>query len=290
MSPAIHPLAEEDEFSSVWRALADPTRRRMLDMLRERPRTTSELADAFPQSRFAVMKHLDTLAGAGLVVARRRGRERWNHLNAVPLRQIYERWVRPYEAAWASSLIGIRTLAERPDPPLPSTPETDPVSPQTSASARAIDETGIARVEMEIPIAAGPDRVWRAMVDDVAAWWPADFLASGAGARMRFDATVGGRLLEERPDGAGVLWYTVIAVEPGRSVDLVGHLTPSYGGPATTMLRLALRAEGPRTVLELSDARYGRVSGKDDASLEQGWRLLFEGGLKTYVESAPERA
>jgi len=86
----------DDGAGAVWRALADPTRRAILDLLRERPRTTGELTEAFPTSRFAVMKHLAVLQKAGLVVVRRRGRERWNHLNGVPLRTAYERWMRPY--------------------------------------------------------------------------------------------------------------------------------------------------------------------------------------------------
>jgi DNA-binding transcriptional ArsR family regulator len=81
--------------SPVWNALAVPTRRRILDLLRERPRTASELAEPFPATRFAGMKHLAVLQKAGLVLRRRSGRERWNHLNAVPLRRGYDRSVKP---------------------------------------------------------------------------------------------------------------------------------------------------------------------------------------------------
>src|SRR5688572_22909414 len=86
--------AQDD--GTVWRALADPTRRRLLDLLRDGPRTTGDLAAAFDVTRFAVMQHLEVLAGVGLVRAERRGRERWNHLNPVPLRAAYERWMAPY--------------------------------------------------------------------------------------------------------------------------------------------------------------------------------------------------
>jgi DNA-binding transcriptional ArsR family regulator len=85
-----------EESASVWRALADSSRRSILDRLRDGPRTTGDLCRSFPTSRFAVMKHLDVLAGAGLVVVERRGRERWNHLNPAPLRPI-GRWLGPYE-------------------------------------------------------------------------------------------------------------------------------------------------------------------------------------------------
>src|SRR5688500_13836951 len=104
---------DHDDPDPTWRALADPTRRRLLDLLRDAPRTTGDLCARFPAlSRFAVMKHLGVLEAAGLVVVRRRGRERWNHLNAVPLRQATERWLAPYAATWAGSLLRLKAIAE----------------------------------------------------------------------------------------------------------------------------------------------------------------------------------
>lgn len=64
-----------EELSGVFQALADPTRRQILDLLRLQPRTTGQLAEQFPSTRFAVMKHLNVLEEAGLVLARRQGRE-----------------------------------------------------------------------------------------------------------------------------------------------------------------------------------------------------------------------
>src|SRR5918992_2896113 len=102
-----------DDTAVVWKALADPTRRAILDLLADRARTTGELSGAFPEvSRFAVMKHLGVLEAAGLVVVRRRGRERWNHLNAVPLQQAAERWLAPYAGRWAGSLLRLKDVAE----------------------------------------------------------------------------------------------------------------------------------------------------------------------------------
>jgi len=99
---------------AVFKALADPTRRRILDLLRARPRTTGELCESFPTTRFAVMKHLRVLAQARLVVARRRGRERWNVLNPVPIRQVFRRWVRPFETERADALLRLKRLVEEP--------------------------------------------------------------------------------------------------------------------------------------------------------------------------------
>lgn len=97
----------------VWKALADPTRRAILDELRNGRRTTSELAAAFPDmTRFGVMKHLKVLEEAHLLVHRKEGRTRWNYLNAVPIRQVYERWVSKYENQWASALNNLKHVAE----------------------------------------------------------------------------------------------------------------------------------------------------------------------------------
>jgi len=82
----------------VFKALSDGRRRRILDLLKKRPRTTRELCDAFESSldRCTVMQHLGVLERADLVIVRRDGRQRWNYLNAAPLKAIYDRWISPY--------------------------------------------------------------------------------------------------------------------------------------------------------------------------------------------------
>jgi DNA-binding transcriptional ArsR family regulator len=108
------PSGPYDKLDPVWKALADPTRRAILDLLRDKPRTTTEIVDAFPHlTRFGVMKHLDSLREAGLVNTREEGRQRWNSLNVFPIRQIYERWVSPFQEMWASQLLGIKNMAEQ---------------------------------------------------------------------------------------------------------------------------------------------------------------------------------
>ncbi|MEZ4416025.1 MAG: metalloregulator ArsR/SmtB family transcription factor [Gemmatimonadota bacterium] len=101
------------EFEGVWKALANPVRRTILDLLREAPRTTGELADGFPGlSRFAVMQHLKVLEEAELVVPRREGRTRYNFLNPVPIQQIYDRWVARYMQPWTEALVALRNDLE----------------------------------------------------------------------------------------------------------------------------------------------------------------------------------
>ena len=95
----------EDDTAPLWRALADPTRRRILDLLRERPLITGEIAAQFAISRIAVMRHLEVLSEAGLVTSRKRGRQRWHYLNAVPLQKLHRRWTEPAAAGFASALL-----------------------------------------------------------------------------------------------------------------------------------------------------------------------------------------
>ena len=104
---------KEESLDQVWKALSDATRRAILDFLRDRPRTTTEIVESFPHlSRFGVMKHLEVLRQAQLVSTRESGRQRVNSLNVVPIRQIYERWVGPFQELWSGELLGIRDMAE----------------------------------------------------------------------------------------------------------------------------------------------------------------------------------
>ena len=103
----------DDGLDGVWKALSDNTRRSILDLLREGPRTTTQIVEAFPHlTRFGVMKHLDVLREAGLVHTREDRRQRINSLNVVPIRQIYERWVGRFEELWSNHLLRIKEDAE----------------------------------------------------------------------------------------------------------------------------------------------------------------------------------
>ena len=97
----------------VFKALADPTRRELLDRLyRRNGQTLTALERELPMSRFGVMKHLKVLEEANLVVTRKRGREKLHFLNPVPIRLVYERWVSKYAEPWAASLTGLKRELE----------------------------------------------------------------------------------------------------------------------------------------------------------------------------------
>ena len=98
----------------MFRALADPTRRALLDELfREDGQTLGALEARFAMTRFGVMKHLKALEAAGLVVTRRRGREKLHFLNPVPIRLLHDRWVSKYTEPWVAGLVGLKQELER---------------------------------------------------------------------------------------------------------------------------------------------------------------------------------
>ena len=100
----------------VFKALADPTRRRLLDELFEEDgQTLSALEQRLPMTRFGVAKHLKVLEGAGLVTTRRQGREKLHFLNPVPIREVHDRWVSKYAEPWAAALTDLKRDLEEED-------------------------------------------------------------------------------------------------------------------------------------------------------------------------------
>ena len=97
----------------VFKALADPTRRFLLDQLFTREgQTLTELESAVEMTRYGVMKHLKVLEEAGLVVTRRSGREKLHFLNAVPIREVHDRWIDKYTERHVAALIDLKKELE----------------------------------------------------------------------------------------------------------------------------------------------------------------------------------
>lgn len=123
----------------VFKALADPTRRELLDLLNERDgQTLSELEGRFEMTRFGVMKHLKQLEEAGLVVTKKRGREKLHFLNTVPIRLVHDRWVSKYAEPWAATLSGLK---------------------------RGLEKEKTMEKVFEIYIKTTPERLWEAITD-----------------------------------------------------------------------------------------------------------------------------
>lgn len=113
-------MSREDEHDRVFKALGDARRRRILDVLETAPRTTGELCDFFPElDRCTVMQHLNVLEEADLIIVRREGRYRWNYLNPVPIKHVYDRWISRYAAGAVDLLARLKQDLEA-DVPLPA--------------------------------------------------------------------------------------------------------------------------------------------------------------------------
>src|SRR5215216_7229661 len=124
---------------AVFKALADPTRRSLLDALfKHDGQTLTALEQRFPMTRIGVMKHLRVLEGARLVATRRRGREKLHFLNPVPSRLVHDRWVSKYAEPWAATLTGLK---------------------------RSLEEERTMEKVFEIYIKTTPERLWQAITD-----------------------------------------------------------------------------------------------------------------------------
>lgn len=107
-------MSISDQQDRVFKALASSVRRQILDDLRDQPLTTGTLCAHFPDlDRCTVMQHIKVLEDADLIIPVKRGRERWNHLNAVPIQQIHERWIGPHAERAAAMLTRLKEDVER---------------------------------------------------------------------------------------------------------------------------------------------------------------------------------
>jgi DNA-binding transcriptional ArsR family regulator len=251
--PARDPAAAgEAAEPDVWRALASPWRRRLLDQLRIGPATTGELAAGLPElSRFAVMQHLAVLAGAGLVIPERRGRDRVNHLNPVPLREWYERWVQPMADTGAAELLALRRAVER-----GSTQMSDATEPIRTV-----------RLAYELTIKATAERTFEVLTQQMSDWRPHSY----GGERTRrvvLEPRVGGAHYEDWGAPAGHLyghvtdydpparWATRGQLGPGTTLDSDYQLTDA--GDGAVRVRVVKVAVGPLTEEEAAGiARHG---------------------------------
>lgn len=102
----------QDDDDAVWRALANPVRRSILDLLHNGPLLTGEIEQSLGGGRHVVVQHLKVLRDAGLVIVEPRGRQRLNYLNPVPIQQIYQRWVSQYSQPWVSALTSFKHAVE----------------------------------------------------------------------------------------------------------------------------------------------------------------------------------
>jgi DNA-binding transcriptional ArsR family regulator/uncharacterized protein YndB with AHSA1/START domain len=252
-------------FDPVWKALADPTRRRILDLLKDQPRTTGDLCTAFSLSRFAVMKHLGVLEGAGLVVVRRNGRERWNHLNAVPLRRIYEHYIDPVSDHLATSLLRLADATQRKEPPI--------MSPIAELAIRSMS------IEQEITLSAPAARVFRALTEEMDSWWSPRLYDQPT--KVTLEPHLGGRFYETH-DGDTILWAIVTCVEPNKKLVLEGPL--GIAKPVAGVTTFELEEQNAKTTVRVSHRAVGEITEQQIAGYDRGWARLLQQDLPGWVE------
>jgi DNA-binding transcriptional ArsR family regulator/uncharacterized protein YndB with AHSA1/START domain len=281
----------------IWRALSDPTRRRLLDLLRQAPRTTGQLCEPFGLSRFAIMKHLGVLEDAGLLIVKRIGRERWNYLNAVPIRNIYDRWVSGFASHWAASLTSVKDWVEQQQRrPLAWPVET---SAATKAQRDRRRETSGERVmaaadskpkagesfeiEQEVLIEAPRARVFDSITRDIDKWW--HHRHEQGKSVVRLEARVGGHFWEDFGDGQGALWGIVSYVKRPDVIRLSGPLG-MMSAAVTNNYAFELVDKGHATLLKLSHQATGFIDPNWKAGYSAGWQDLLGKYLKAWAEES----
>jgi uncharacterized protein YndB with AHSA1/START domain len=234
----------------VFRALADPTRRQLLDELfREDGQTLGALGERFAMTRFGVMKHLKVLEEAGLVVSRRRGREKLHFLNPVPIRLIHDRWVSKYAEPWAATLSDLKQRLERP----------------------------MEKV-FEIYIRTTPERLWEAITDpDIRSKY-------NFGARVRSDWTPGSRFEMFHPSAPGLLGEGEnLEVDPPRRLvqSMVALWSDEVKNEGPTRVTWEIEPVGESCRLTVIHDEL-REDANDE--LYGGWPMILS-GLKTWLET-----
>ncbi len=140
-----------------------------------------------------------------------------------------------------------------------------------------IETAQMASLEMSIEINAPASRIWSALTSDIGKWWPADFYAGGEDPDRTFilEPQPGGRMYEQWKEG-GVLWGTVITVDPNRLLQVNGLIFPSFGGPTQWYGTWTLtEKDGGTTVLGFSEVGVGRVTDAGTEEKDKGWTYLW---------------
>jgi uncharacterized protein YndB with AHSA1/START domain len=238
----------------VFRALADPTRRNLLDELfREDGQTLSALEARVPMTRFGVMKHLKVLEEAGLVVTRRRGREKLHFLNPVPIRLVHDRWVSKYAEPWAATLSGLK---------------------------RRLEDRTMEKV-FEIYIKTTPDRLWEAITD------PEQRRRYNFGVGVESDWTPGSPYVAGHPAAAAPIFDGEnLEVEAPRR--LVQSFNARWGEDveAEGASRVTWEIEPVGDSCRLTVVHDQLREGAND-QLYGGWPMILS-GLKTWLETGQD--
>ncbi len=251
-------VAEPNEIDAVFKALADPTRRLLLDRLRERNgQTLSDLCEQLEMARQSATQHLDLLAAANLVAVVRRGRERFHYLNPGPIHDINQRWIAGFDKPRLEELSDIKTKAER--------------QVMTNQSSTVPTYAYVTYIH------ATPDQVWQALTDAelTAKYWGhanvSDWKKGSTWEHRRLDGTnkadVVGRVIESDPPNRLVFTFESPDAEPSATPSVVTFLIEAHGD----IVRLTVTHE------DLADHNaFGEIS--------HGWPAVVA-NLKSMIET-----
>lgn len=257
---------------AAWKALSEPVRREIVELLRETPRTTGELCEAFDHlTRFGVMNHIGVLKDADLIRVEKRGRKRINSLNPEPLRRLYEDWIREYEVLWAGRLGRLKKLAE--------TMEREKSMPDTSWIGAPLASL---HIKQTVEIAASPGTVFAALTEGLGNWWGPPYVLSDAADDMVLEPRIGGHFKEITGDGEGYIWCTVEQLIRDRLLTLSGRM--GMRDAVAGLIRFELEEAGEGVRLSLEHRAIGELDEETEQAFSQGWRDLLETRLKAYAE------
>jgi uncharacterized protein YndB with AHSA1/START domain/DNA-binding transcriptional ArsR family regulator len=236
---------------AVFKALADPTRRQLLDSLRDQAgQTLTELEQGLGMTRFGVMKHLKVLEEANLVITRREGRFKYHYLNALPLQEVADRWMAPYGKPLARFALDVKNRLE--------TPRTMADKPDFI---------------LETYIRTTPAKLWDAIVS------PEKTSQYYYGGRVQADLRVGGRFYYLDPNGEMNLDGDIVELVPERKLVTTFKAAWAPDGETT---RVAYEIEPMGDVCKLTVTHFDYE--KSRAGVEDGWPRILA-GLKTFLET-----
>jgi uncharacterized protein YndB with AHSA1/START domain/DNA-binding transcriptional ArsR family regulator len=250
---------------AVFKALADPTRRSLLDELfRQDGQTLSSLEGRLPMTRFGVMKHLRVLEEAGLVRTKRRGREKLHFLNPVPIRLVHDRWVSKYAEPWAAGLSGLKKRMEEPE----MDTESSGKRPWTASPEEKV---------FEVYIKTTPELLWQAITDTEMR------RKFNFGATVTSDWAEGSRYALSSPDGGNLATGENLEVDPPRRLvqSFMALWSEDVEHEGSSRVTWEIEPVGDSCRLTVT---HDRLREDANSELYGGWPMILS-GLKTLLET-----
>jgi len=236
----------------IFKALADPTRQKLLDALRHKDgQTLTQLEASLDMTRFGVMKHLNLLEDANLIITRKQGRFKYHYLNAMPLQEVMDRWVAPFLQPQAKALADLKAKLEK--------------------------DTSMSKPDfmMQTYIRCTQDALWEALTqaDDMARYHFACNTVQG-------NAAVGESTTFIRPDGSAMLNQVTTALDPKSKIAMT--FEPLFMGPDAPSSHMIYLIEPQGDVCQLTIEHYDMAPGQENFA--EGWARLAA-SLKSYLET-----